>query len=72
MLRAPVAKLAWPAPRVYARACSSASTILWHNPKCSKSCAALALLEERNVPFTVREYLTDTPSFTELSELHKK
>lgn len=33
---------------------------LYHNPGCSKSCAALALLEERGIDATVVHYL-DTP-----------
>ncbi|WP_428849245.1 arsenate reductase (glutaredoxin) [Thetidibacter halocola] len=40
--------------------------ILWHNPRCSKSRAALALLEERGVAATVRRYLDDAPSLDEL------
>ena len=31
--------------------------VLYHNPRCSKSRAALALLEERGVEFRVVEYL---------------
>ena len=54
-----------------ARTCSS-MPILWHNPDCSKSRAALALLEERGEPFQTREYLRDTPTFTELSKLQKQ
>ena len=37
---------------------------LWHNPRCSKSRAALALLEGRGVPFSLRLYL-DTPPTVE-------
>ena len=33
--------------------------ILYHNPRCSKSRAALALLEERGVEFQVVEYLKE-------------
>jgi len=52
------------------RLCSSAATILWHNPACSKSCAALDILrEEANLPFSVREYLVETPTFDELQTL---
>ncbi|CUH75142.1 arsenate reductase (glutaredoxin) [Tropicibacter naphthalenivorans] len=40
--------------------------ILWHNPRCSKSRAALALLEERGVQVTVRKYLEDAPTVEEL------
>lgn len=39
---------------------------LWHNPRCSKSRAALALLSEAGVEVEVRLYLTDPPSRAEL------
>jgi arsenate reductase len=45
--------------------------ILWHNPRCSKSRQALALLEEKGVRFEIRKYLEDTPSVTELEALQK-
>lgn len=35
---------------------------LWHNPRCSKSRAALALLEEAGVPFSLRLYLEAPPT----------
>lgn len=34
---------------------------LWHNPRCSKSRASKALLDERGVDYTERRYLDDTP-----------
>jgi arsenate reductase len=34
---------------------------LWHNPRCSKSRAALALLEAQRRPFTLRLYLEAPP-----------
>lgn len=37
---------------------------IWHNPRCSKSRAALALLEGREV--TVRRYLEDAPGVDDL------
>ena len=40
--------------------------ILWHNPRCSKSRAALALLQERGVEPEIRKYLEDAPSLDEL------
>lgn len=43
--------------------------VLWHNPACSKSRAALSLLEERGLPFEIREYLEQPPSVSELSKL---
>ena len=33
--------------------------VLLHNPRCSKSRAALALLEERGVSFSVHRYLDE-------------
>lgn len=41
--------------------------ILWHNPRCSKSRQALALLEARGVAVTVRKYLEDAPSEAEIA-----
>ena len=35
---------------------------LWHNPRCSKSRAALALLEAQRRPFTLRLYLEAPPT----------
>ncbi len=42
---------------------------LLHNPRCSKSRAAKALLEERNVAFEVRAYLEEPLDVAELREL---
>ena len=42
---------------------------LWHNPRCSKSRAALALLVERGVEHDVRLYLKDPPSAEEVLAL---
>ena len=39
---------------------------IWHNPRCSKSRQALALLEERGEDVAVRRYLDDAPSAEEL------
>jgi len=39
---------------------------LWHNPRCSKSRQALALLENRGASVTTRRYLDDAPSLAEL------
>ena len=41
-------------------------TIIWHNPRCTKSRQTLALLEERGVEPTVRRYLDDPPTATEI------
>ena len=35
---------------------------LWHNPRCSKSRAALALLEAQSQPFALRLYLEAPPA----------
>lgn len=43
--------------------------VLLHNPRCSKSRAARALLEERGVRFAERRYLEDPLSLDELREL---
>lgn len=43
--------------------------LLLHNPRCSKSRAARALLEERGVAFVERRYLEDPLSPAELREL---
>lgn len=42
---------------------------LYHNPRCSKSRAALALLEDRGVDVTVVEYLRTPPSAAELERI---
>lgn len=42
---------------------------IWHNPRCSKSRQALALLEEAGVDFTQRRYLDEPPSEAELRAL---
>jgi len=42
---------------------------LYHNPRCSKSRQALALLEERGVAVEVRRYLDDPLSELELRAL---
>lgn len=43
--------------------------ILWHNPRCSTSRKALALLEERGLRPQIRHYLDDPPSRDELTAL---
>lgn len=48
------------------------STIIWHNPRCSKSRQTLALLEERGLEPTVRKYLEDVPSVAELGAVLDK
>ncbi len=48
---------------------SDSDILLLHNPRCSKSRAALALLEERELPFRVRRYLDEPLSRAEIDEL---
>lgn len=43
---------------------------LWHNPRCSKSRAALALLQDNGADVAVRRYLDDAPTQTELHAAH--
>lgn len=41
---------------------------IWHNPRCSKSRQALALLEGHGEGVQVRRYLDDVPSVEELRQ----
>ena len=43
-------------------------TIIWHNPRCTKSREALRLLEEAGRNPTVRLYLTEPPTIEELAQ----
>jgi arsenate reductase len=45
---------------------------LLHNPRCSKSRAAKALLDERKVAYSERRYLDEPLSREELAELRKR
>jgi len=45
---------------------------IYHNPRCGKSRAALALLQERNVPLEIIEYLKNPPTRAELATLRRK
>jgi arsenate reductase len=45
---------------------------LWHNPRCSKSRQALALLQERDVDVEIVKYLKDVPTEQEIKDLLKK
>ena len=51
---------------------SDAELILLHNPRCSKSRAAKALLEERGARFELRLYLEAPLSRLELAELRRR
>jgi len=42
---------------------------LYHNPRCSKSRQALALLKEKGVTPTIVEYLSEPPSAAELKRI---
>lgn len=44
---------------------------IWHNPRCSKSRNALALLEEKGVEAEVLKYLETPPSREEIVEMLK-
>jgi len=48
------------------------SPLLLHNPRCSKSRAALALLEEKGVAFRIRPYLEEPLGRDELEELRRR
>ena len=50
----------------------SDTVVLLHNPRCSKSRAVRALLEERGTEFEERCYLEDPLSRAELEELHRR
>ncbi len=51
---------------------SDEQLLLLHNPRCSKSRATLALLEERGVSFGLRAYLDDPLSLDELRSLGER
>ncbi|HTE37028.1 MAG TPA: arsenate reductase (glutaredoxin) [Reyranella sp.] len=42
---------------------------IWHNPRCGKSRQTLALLQEKGVTPTIREYLKQPPSKAEVEAL---
>lgn len=44
-------------------------TIIYHNPKCTKSRLTLKILEENNIDFQIIQYLQDTPTASELKVL---
>lgn len=46
-----------------------AAVELWHNPRCSKSRAAKAILDERQVPYVERRYLEDPPDAATLDRV---
>lgn len=46
--------------------------VVWHNPRCSKSRGALALLAERGVEADVVRYLDDAPTRADLEDVLRK
>lgn len=51
---------------------AAAKPLLYHNPRCTKSRQALALLTERGVDVKVVEYLKDPPTAADVTALLKK
>ncbi len=45
---------------------------IWHNPKCSKSRAAMELLENKNIDANVVKYLEQTPTKEQLEDVLSK
>ena len=45
---------------------------IWHNPKCSKSRAAIELLESKNIDANVVKYLEQTPTKEQIKDVLKK
>lgn len=45
---------------------------VYHNPRCSKSRAALAYLEDKNIEYDTIMYLNDIPTKVELKEVLNK
>jgi arsenate reductase len=46
--------------------------VIWHNPRCSKSRGALALLGERGVDATVARYLDTAPDRAALEDVLRR
>jgi len=44
-------------------------TVIWHNPRCSKSRQTLSLLKERGIEPTIVEYLKTPPSADEIDRV---
>ena len=51
---------------------SGLKATIWHNPRCSKSREALALLESSGAELTVVDYLKTPPSAEELARLYAR
>ena len=41
----------------------------WHNPRCSKSRAGLALFENKGIEVETRQYLKDAPTLVEIQQV---
>ena len=48
------------------------SVTIYHNPRCSKSRATLALLNEKNLDINIIEYLKSDFSIAQLTELYQQ
>ncbi len=48
------------------------SVTIYHNARCGKSRGALEILQQHNIPFTIRWYLTEPLNKNELKALVKK
>lgn len=46
--------------------------LIYHNPRCSKSRETLELLKQKGISPEIKEYLTETLSFEEISSLLTK
>ena len=51
---------------------SNDDVTVWHNPRCSKSRSALALLAERGVEPTIVRYLDDAPTRADLIDVLRR
>jgi arsenate reductase len=51
---------------------SDPNVTVWHNPRCSKSRGALAILAEHGVDPTVVRYLEDAPTRAELVDVLRR
>ena len=47
------------------------TVIVYHNPRCSKSCATLSLLQARELELDIIEYLATPPDAETLLQLAK-
>ena len=47
-------------------------TTIYHNPRCSKSRATLAILEQEGIDYSVVEYLKNPPTKNELTDILSK